>query len=207
VRLPFSISLVRHGRVHNPLGIFYGRLPRFGLGELGREDARAAARRLSDTRLDAVFSSPLLRAIQTAREVLQPRPHLKLQISRLLTEVANPYQEQPTDVVDALQGDIYTGAGPDFEQPADVLKRMLRFVRRVRRLHPGSHVAAATHGDPIAFLVLWAAGRPAIPQNKATLAPHGITGGYPATGSVTTLTFRTDDPEERPEVSYWRPRD
>ncbi|MEM8862270.1 MAG: phosphoglycerate mutase family protein, partial [Chloroflexota bacterium] len=37
-----TISFVRHGEVYNPNKIFYGRLPRFGLSDLGCEQAIAA---------------------------------------------------------------------------------------------------------------------------------------------------------------------
>jgi len=199
------LSFVRHGRVHNPRQLFYGRLPRFGLGEGGREEARAAARFLRAVPLAAVFSSPLLRARQTAAELLRGREPLRLNLSRLLLEVKTPYQGRSAKEVRARADDVYTGAGPGYEQPADVLARVLRFVARTRRRFPGAHVAAVTHGDPIAFLALWAGGREITPANKLRLAPLGITGGYPATGSVTTLVFASDDPGERPALEHRRP--
>ena len=38
---PTSISFVRHGHVHNPENIVYGRLPGFRLSDLGRRGAQA----------------------------------------------------------------------------------------------------------------------------------------------------------------------
>ena len=43
------------------------------------------------------------------------------------------------------------------------------------------------------------------PENKADLHALGFTGGYPATGSLTAFTFRTDSSRELPEVHYFRP--
>ncbi|HLU29778.1 MAG TPA: histidine phosphatase family protein, partial [Glycomyces sp.] len=40
------VHLLRHGEVHNPDGILYGRIPGFGLSDLGREMALAAAESL-----------------------------------------------------------------------------------------------------------------------------------------------------------------
>ncbi|OOL28122.1 fructose-2,6-bisphosphatase, partial [Rhodococcus rhodochrous] len=38
-----TVHLVRHGEVHNPDRVLYGRLPEFGLSELGHEMARGVA--------------------------------------------------------------------------------------------------------------------------------------------------------------------
>lgn len=199
------ISLVRHGRVHNPGQVFYGRLSRFGLSAEGWNEARAAARILSQEPLAAVFSSPLLRARQTAREIVRDREPLRRGFSRLLLEVRTPYEGRPSGEVRDRGDDVYTGAGPGYEQPADVLARVLQFVARTRRRFPGAHTVAVTHGDPIAFLVLWAAGSELVPAAKTRLAPLGIAGGYPATGSVTTLVYASGETGERPALEHRLP--
>ena len=61
------IHLIRHGEVHNPEQILYGRLPRFRLSARGRAQARSAGDHLREHDLRAVFSSPLLRTRQTAK--------------------------------------------------------------------------------------------------------------------------------------------
>jgi len=201
-----SISFVRHGQVHNPGKVFYGRLPRFGLSQQGLAEARATAVDLGSAPVAAVFSSPLLRARQTAREILRCQEDLRLRVSRLLLEVKTPYQGHPAEEVRARGDDVYTGVGPGFEQPADVLSRVLRFVARVRREFAGRQVVAVTHGDPIAFLALWAGGLEVIPRNKTRLAPLGIRGGYPATGSLTTLLFPSPSIDgRRPRLRYRQP--
>ncbi len=199
---PTRIHLVRHGRVDNPSGILYGRLPGFGLSGAGREEARRVARLLAGVPVAAVFSSPLLRARQTAREILRAHPGLRLRTSRLLDEVLTPFQGRPLEEARAAGEDFYTGAGPGFEQPGDVARRMERFVRRVCRELPGRDVVAVTHGDPIAFLLLRLHGRDPDPRRKASLHGLGIDDGYPATGSVTTLELRPGSP---PTVRYTRP--
>jgi broad specificity phosphatase PhoE len=60
------IHLVRHGEVHNPDGILYGRLPGFGLSELGKRMAAAAAKELSGRNVRAIYASPLQRAQESA---------------------------------------------------------------------------------------------------------------------------------------------
>ena len=61
------VHLMRHGEVHNPDGILYGRLPGFRLSELGRAMATEVAQHLAAHDIVHVVSSPLERALETAR--------------------------------------------------------------------------------------------------------------------------------------------
>ena len=60
------VHLMRHGEVHNPEGILYGRLPGYYLSELGREMAETVARFLAPRDVVRVVASPLERAEETA---------------------------------------------------------------------------------------------------------------------------------------------
>ena len=60
------VHLMRHGEVHNPEGILYGRLPGYRLSELGREMAETVARFLAVKDVVRVVASPLERAQETA---------------------------------------------------------------------------------------------------------------------------------------------
>jgi broad specificity phosphatase PhoE len=200
------IHLVRHGHVHNPDNILYGRLPRFRLSDKGREQARAAGEYLSQFPVAAVFSSPLLRARQTAGEILNFFPHLKLSISVLLNEVCTDYEGLPSAQVDRRRGDIYTGAAACFEQPEDLFRRVDRLYHRIRAHHPGGHVVAVSHGDVITFSVLWALGRELTPENKTGLLRAGYGASYPGHASITSFTFQTDLPDERPALTYTLPQ-
>lgn len=67
-----TVHAVRHGLVHNPQGILYGRLPGYHLSELGRAMAERVASHLK-VALDggAVYlaTSPLERAVETAEPI------------------------------------------------------------------------------------------------------------------------------------------
>jgi broad specificity phosphatase PhoE len=200
-----AISFVRHGEVYNPDNVFYGRLAGFSLSGNGKYQAVRAAEALNSRRLAAIFSSPLLRARQTAGELTKLNPHLKLHISSLLAEVASPFDGWPAREVDNLHGDVYSGSDDRFEQPHDIVRRVQNFIRRSRRQYTGQQIAAVTHGDVIAFTVLWINRQPLIPTHKSRLAPFGVSDGYPAPASVTTFTFRTTLDNEIPAVAYLRP--
>lgn len=66
-----TVHLMRHGEVHNPEGVLYGRLPEYYLSEIGHEMAKLAAEHLGGTerhggnRITHLVSSPLERAQQT----------------------------------------------------------------------------------------------------------------------------------------------
>ncbi len=65
------LHLVRHGEVHNPDGVLYGRLPGFVLSTRGEEMALAAAQELaaSDRSVVRLIASPLVRAQQSAQPI------------------------------------------------------------------------------------------------------------------------------------------
>ncbi|KDA04957.1 phosphoglycerate mutase [Microbacterium sp. CH12i] len=62
------LHLVRHGEVHNPERVLYGRLPHYRLSEDGRRMARAAAEHIAEQGrpVTSLRSSPLQRAQESA---------------------------------------------------------------------------------------------------------------------------------------------
>jgi len=202
---PIIIDLIRHGEVHNPQQVLYGRLPGFRLSEKGRRQARSAGRHLQDSTISAVFSSPMLRARQTAREILSSCGNLKLRISGLLNEVCTSFEGRPGAEIDARGGDVYSGVDACFEQPEDIVVRTRKFISRMRSQYDSGRVLAVTHGDVITFTVLWAGGFDVRPQNKNRLLQAGYPVAYPDHASITTLIYQSGSPEEKPTVDYINP--
>jgi broad specificity phosphatase PhoE len=200
------ISLVRHGSVHNPSNIFYGRLAGFSISKKGRLEAARAARALKDLTIDEIISSPLLRCRQTAAEIRRYHPHLKLTQSSLITEVYTWFEGQSSDMIDLRNGDVYTGVDSKFEQPEDILLRVQKFLLRMRRTFPEKHVVAVTHGDVILFMLLWASGFPPTPSYKKKFITLEILDEYPAVSSITTFSYSTSTKDERPSIAYFNPR-
>ncbi|GAA1609737.1 histidine phosphatase family protein [Nonomuraea maheshkhaliensis] len=60
------VHLLRHGEVHNPAGVLYGRLPGYHLSETGHLMAETVAKAVGGRDIVAVYSSPLERARETA---------------------------------------------------------------------------------------------------------------------------------------------
>ena len=63
------VHVMRHGEVHNPEKILYGRLPGYNLSDRGRRQADAVADWLAHNDIVYVVASPLERAQQTATPI------------------------------------------------------------------------------------------------------------------------------------------
>ena len=64
-----TVHVMRHGEVHNPHKILYGRLEGYGLSERGLAQAEAVAEALKDNDIVLVVASPLQRAQETAAPI------------------------------------------------------------------------------------------------------------------------------------------
>jgi broad specificity phosphatase PhoE len=192
-----TIYFVRHGHVRNPLKLFYGRSMGFPLSAEGRKQARYAAEYLRDKSIDEIYSSPLLRARETAEIILSSQSDKLLRISDLLLEVHCPYDGQPVDVVSKRNWDVYSDVGIGFEQPEDVLLRARKFITGILLGHNGQNIVAVSHGDLISFLILWANGKACTPANKQELY-----GDYLKPGSIFIFSFDGLGSNEIPRVKY-----
>ena len=64
-----TVHVLRHGEVHNPESILYGRQPGWRLSERGLAMAQAVADWSKELSLGAIHASPLERAQQTAAPI------------------------------------------------------------------------------------------------------------------------------------------
>ncbi|MGW8590552.1 histidine phosphatase family protein [Dietzia sp. NPDC055877] len=86
------VHLVRHGEVHNPDGVLYGRLPGFRLSELGRSQAETVGRVLgSGHDIVSIVASPLQRAQETAAPLAE-RLGLPVGIDEDIIEADNRFE-------------------------------------------------------------------------------------------------------------------
>lgn len=202
---PTIIHLIRHGEVHNPEQVLYGRLPNFRLSDNGQKQARAAAEYLRERPLAAIFSSPQQRTQETASYIAAHHPHLTVNVDERINEIHTPYDGTPLNKLAALGWDLYSGIAPEYEQPGDILRRTRHFIAQVREECAGREIAAVTHGDVVAFIFMFAKGVEPEAGKKVSFTQLGLPEIYPATASVSTLTYYTTDPDEVPEYSYKRP--
>lgn len=201
-----TIHLVRHGDVENPQHVYYGRLPGFPLSEQGRDQAAAAGRVLRERPIVAIFASPQLRAQETARIIQNVLPDpAPFHTEPLVDEVRSPFDGASQVDMDRRNWNFYDEAPAGFEQPADVLARVKRFVQRTRQDFAGCEVVTVSHADPIVFYWMWLMDIPLRPENRRLLDRHGLDDDYPAKASISTFRFETEDWNERPQYGYRRP--
>lgn len=89
---PRIVHVMRHGQVHNPDGILYGRLEGFGLSTLGREMADLLAERWSTVPLTHLRCSPLQRAQETMAPTAARFPNLDVVTDERVIEAANVFE-------------------------------------------------------------------------------------------------------------------
>jgi len=99
------VHLLRHGEVHNPEGVLYGRLPGFRLSDRGLAMADRVAEHLVATGADLalVVASPLERAQQTARPTAEAMG-LAVGTDERLVEAGNQFQGLTVGVGDGALG-------------------------------------------------------------------------------------------------------
>ncbi|MER6825357.1 histidine phosphatase family protein [Streptosporangium sp. NPDC000563] len=85
------VHLLRHGEVHNPANVLYGRLPDYHLSDNGVQMAETVAKAVAGRDVTALFSSPLERAQETAAP-LAATFHLDVTIDERLIEAENIFE-------------------------------------------------------------------------------------------------------------------
>ena len=153
------VFFVRHGVTDQTGKVLYGHTKGLNLNAEGKEQARLIADYFEPVHVDAVFSSPLERAYQTAEEIVKGR-NLEITVRDELkdTDVGawtnftleacsklpewKIVQEQPSQF-----------CFPDGESFADVFDRMSTIVRSIVSYNVGKNVVITCHRDPIIILL------------------------------------------------------
>lgn len=148
------IYFLRHGLVQNPKMILYGRLPGFRLSDQGRTDVQKAADFFKTENIDQIYTSPMLRARETAN-IIGSRLGLKPKISLYLIEVRLIFQgitieKYHRKIQQKLYHPDHIAAGQ--EDIPKIKARMEKFIKKVLKNHKGQQVLAVSHGDPLLII-------------------------------------------------------
>lgn len=193
-----TIHLVRHGQVENPKGVIYGRLPGFSLSERGRRQAEAAARRLADRDVDAVWASPLERAQETARIIAESHG-LVVKTDDRLIESGTTLEGVTRTVTGFLWSprrwwQLRNPWKPSWgESFADVRTRMLDVIRDALEASSGREIVIVSHQTPVLVA------RHSLTRRRG---PPWLALSQCETGSVSTVVL---DGDEFVSASYFRP--
>jgi broad specificity phosphatase PhoE len=150
-----TVHLLRHGEVHNPERVLYGRLPGFRLSDLGERQAQAAADWLAQRDIGYLVSSPLERAQQTAAP-LAAATGLEIAVDVRLIEAENFLQGRQV----AGGKGLFTDPGnwryfrnplrPSWGEPyAQIAARVLAAAHAARDGADGGDAVCVSHQLPI----------------------------------------------------------
>ena len=187
------VIFVRHGNVHNPKNLIYGRLPRMRLSKQGVEEVERTAEFLAGEPLAAIYTSPLLRARASAAIIGRRQPGVPVRVCNWLAEVRTSWEGESNRAVREIRGFSYYDPlkGSDDETIPDVFNRMNGALRMALRRHPGQTTVCVSHGDPIKILRVGYSGKALTPDNVR----------IPDPGQASLVTFRFWHPEALPIIS------
>ncbi|MGY2078329.1 histidine phosphatase family protein [Modestobacter sp. SYSU DS0657] len=156
---------MRHGEVHNPSGVLYGRLPGYRLSEAGEGMARTAAAWFADKGVTHLVASPLERAQQTAQPISDALG-LEIATDERLIEAGNSFEGKAFGVGDgALKHPgnwwrLRNPWTPSWGEPyREIAARMLGAVATARDAARGHAAVCVSHQLPIWTLRLHLEGR------------------------------------------------
>jgi broad specificity phosphatase PhoE len=149
------VHVVRHGEVHNPDKVLYGRLPGYRLSELGRQMAKAAAQALAERYVSYVVASPLERAQETA-EPIAAQFGLPIAVDERLIESGNWFEGRRVSVGDGALRDprnwwvLRDPMTPSWgEAYSSVAERMFAALHAARVAAEGREAVVVSHQLPI----------------------------------------------------------
>ena len=159
------LHLVRHGEVHNPKRVLYGRLPDYHLSKAGRQMARAASDHIAglDREIAALYSSPLERAQESA-EPFAERFDLTPEIDIRLIEPTNVFEgtQMRRSLMNPLNWwHLRQPSLPSWGEPyASIAERMLGMMAEAWRSVDSGDLVMVSHQAPIWITHLRVAGLP-----------------------------------------------
>ena len=193
------VHVVRHGEVHNPSGVLYGRLPGFHLSDKGKTQADAVAEALAQRDIAAVIASPLERAQETAAPIAA-KHDLSVDTEPDLIESANFFEGRRVGPGDGAWRDprfwwrLRNPFTPSWGEPyAEIAARMTTAMDKARARGAGQEVVCVSHQLPVWTLRLHVSGK---------RLWHDPRRRECALGSVTTLVY---DGDRLVDIEYFQP--
>jgi broad specificity phosphatase PhoE len=183
------LFLVRHGETDAVGKLIPGRLPGYGLNEKGRAEAAVLAASLARSKLDALYSSPLQRARDTAAAIAEPHG-IRVELSEALTDIDfGDWNGQALVGLESVaafrhfnQHRAFCGI-PKGERVSRVQSRIVDALAEIAEAHPDGTVVVVSHGDPIRLGIAFYLG----------LAVDHVQRLEIGTGSVTALELNDAD--------------
>ena len=149
------VHLLRHGEVHNPGGVLYGRRDGFHLSELGQKMATRVAETVADREITHLRVSPLERAQETARPLAAARG-LEIVTDERVIESSNVFEGERFGPGQNALGrpstwrHLWNPFRPSWGEPyKQIAARMMAAVEDARDAAPGQEAVIVSHQLPI----------------------------------------------------------
>jgi probable phosphoglycerate mutase len=177
-----TILLVRHGQTPTTGKVLPGRAKGLHLAEEGRQQAATAAERIAALgRIDAIYSSPLERAKETAAPIAKARG-LRTQIVRGLFECdfGDWTGKELKDLMKLPEWRTVQSAPSTFRFPGgesftEMQTRMVTTLDKLRLQHPGGTIVCVSHADTIKAAVAHALGTHIDLFQRIVISPASVT--------------------------------
>jgi broad specificity phosphatase PhoE len=160
-----TVHLLRHGEVHNPAKILYGRLPGYRLSDEGVAMAKRAADWFADKDVVHLISSPLERAQQTAQPLAEAKG-LEVHIDERIIEAGNAFEGLAVGAGGGVLRaprhwwKLRNPMRPSWGEPyVEIAARMIAAVEAARDEARGSEAVLVSHQLPIWTVRLHVEGR------------------------------------------------
>jgi probable phosphoglycerate mutase len=135
------------------------------LNEEGKSQAETLGKRLATAKLQAVYSSPLERAVETAQAIVKHHPNLNLHIKQGMGEVdfgkwtgKRLRRLARTRLWKVVQGYPSSARFPDGESIQEMQARIVGALGQIASKHPTGTVAVVSHSDVIKAAIAHYAG-------------------------------------------------
>jgi broad specificity phosphatase PhoE len=149
------VHLLRHGEVHNPEGVLYGRRDGYHLSTLGRQMADRVADATAERDITHLRASPLERAQETAAPIAE-RHGLEVVTDERVIESGNLFEGKRFTLSDsilkrpAMWWALRNPMKPSWGEPyKEVVARMMSAVHDARRAAEGHEAVIVSHQLPI----------------------------------------------------------
>ena len=190
--------LVRHGLTPTTGKILPGRAPGLHLAEAGQKQAEAAADRINVlSRVDAVYSSPLERARETATPIAKARG-LRVHVDKGLLECdfGDWTGSELKKLMKLPEWNTVLRAPSTFRFPngesfTEMQTRMVSTLDRLRAAHQGGVVVCVSHADTVKAAVSHAMGTHIDLFQRIVISPCSITAIAYSPGGPVVLTVNS----------------
>ncbi|HKG47891.1 MAG TPA: histidine phosphatase family protein [Pyrinomonadaceae bacterium] len=198
-----TFFLIRHASCSGLGQTLWGRKPGICLNEKGEMQARRLADRFKDVTLDAIYSSPLERALQTA-DVLARNLNLEVKQSAAANEInfgdwaGKTFEELSSDErwrrFNSYRSMTTIPGGESF---LEVQNRIVKEIEVLALQHGNARVAIVSHADVIRAAVAYFSGTPIDMIDRFEISPCSVSVVAVDTDNATLLTINNESELDR----------